>query len=47
MAALCFELEQVLNGKDMDAASGIVIRLEEEFRRVGQALASELQPEMV
>ena len=44
MAALCFELEKTMNHKSLDATPGIVARLEEEFRRVEQALASELQP---
>jgi two-component system sensor histidine kinase/response regulator len=44
MAALCLELEKTLNHKSLDATPGIVTRLEEEFRRVEQALARELQP---
>jgi two-component system sensor histidine kinase/response regulator len=43
MAALCLELEKTLNHKSLDATLGLVTRLEEEFRRVDQALASELQ----
>jgi two-component system sensor histidine kinase/response regulator len=44
MAALCFELEKTLKHKSLDATPGIVTRLEQEFQRVEQALASELQP---
>jgi CheY-like chemotaxis protein/HPt (histidine-containing phosphotransfer) domain-containing protein len=42
MSALCLELEKtLLHG--VDGASGIVTRLDNEFRRVEQALANELE----
>jgi CheY-like chemotaxis protein/HPt (histidine-containing phosphotransfer) domain-containing protein len=43
MNALCLELEKRLIQEGMDGAAGVVNRLDEEFRRVEQALASELQ----
>jgi CheY-like chemotaxis protein len=43
MSALCLELEKTLTHKGVDGASRIVNRFNEEFRRVEQALASELQ----
>ena len=43
MTALCLELEKTLTHEGVDGASGIVTRLAEEFRRVQQALANELQ----
>ena len=43
MTALCLELEKTLTHEGVDGASGIVTRLAEEFLRVEQALANELQ----
>jgi HPt (histidine-containing phosphotransfer) domain-containing protein len=43
MSELCLELEKTLTQKGVDGASRIVNRFNEEFRRVEQALASELQ----
>ncbi len=42
MNALCLELEKTLI-HGVDGASGVVTRLDDEFRRVEQALANELQ----
>jgi len=43
MSALCVELETRLTHKGMGGVSRIVTRLDDEFRRVEQALASQLQ----
>jgi two-component system sensor histidine kinase/response regulator len=43
MATLCVELEKTLDHVGLNAVPGRVTCLEEEFRRVEQALASELQ----
>ena len=43
MSALCVELETRLTHKGMGGVSRIVTRLDDEFRRVEQALATQLQ----
>ena len=44
MSALCLELEKTLIHEGVAGAWAVVNKLDEEFRRVEPALASELQP---